>query len=159
MKVRGYRIELGEIEARLREHEQCGAGVVIARGEAGEKKLVGYVVMREGAEGRVSELRGYLKERLPEYMAPGVYVRLERLPLTPNGKLDKKALPEPEVARERGGRELPRAADGDRRGDGGNLEAGAESGAGGSEMITSSSWEAIRCWRPKWSRGSERCSK
>ena len=90
VKMRGYRIELGEIEARLREHECVEQAAVVAGGEGVEKRLVGYVVMREGAEGRVSELRGYLKERLPEYMAPGVYVRLERLPLTPSGKLTRR---------------------------------------------------------------------
>jgi hypothetical protein len=68
---------------------------VMVREEGGEKRLVGYVVMREGEESRVSELREYLRERLPEYMVPGVYVRLERLPLTPNGKVDRKALPKP----------------------------------------------------------------
>src|SRR6266508_4751954 len=45
-----------------------------------------------------AELREYLQQRLPDYMAPGVYVRLERLPLTANGKVDKKALPQPEMA-------------------------------------------------------------
>ena len=102
VKIRGYRVELGEIETRLREHECVAEAAVIARGEGVEKRLVGYVVMREGEEGRVSDLREYLKERLPGYMAPGAYVRLERLPLMANGKLDKKALPEPEVR----GREL-----------------------------------------------------
>src|SRR6266508_2225647 len=102
IQSRGYRIELGEIETRLAEHAAVAQAAVMAREEAGEKRLVAYVVMKDGEASRVSELREYLKERLPDYMAPGVYVRLERLPLTANGKVDKKALPQPDEA----GREL-----------------------------------------------------
>jgi amino acid adenylation domain-containing protein len=113
VKVRGYRIELGEIEAVLQEHagvkeaavevrEVRGAGEGTETGqgsgiEAGagtpEKRLVGYVVLAGGV--KTSELRRYLKERLPEYMVPGVWVEMERLPVTANGKLDRKGLPEP----------------------------------------------------------------
>src|SRR5262249_32123096 len=60
------------------------------------KRLVGYVVWREGAVTDVGEVRSYLKRRLPGYMLPSALVALERLPLTPNGKLDRKALPAPE---------------------------------------------------------------
>ena len=45
------------------------------------------------------ELRRHLKERLPEYMIPGLYVEMERLPLTANGKVDRRALPAPEGQR------------------------------------------------------------
>src|SRR5262249_21899412 len=60
--------------------------------------LVGYVVLREGAEqGDVSGIRAYLKERLPEYMVPGVVVPIAAMPLTRTGKVDRNALPAAEV--------------------------------------------------------------
>jgi amino acid adenylation domain-containing protein/non-ribosomal peptide synthase protein (TIGR01720 family) len=97
VKIRGYRIELGEIEGALKEHGGVSESVVVIReSEEGEKRLVGYVVAREGKELEASELRRYVSERLPEYMVPGAIVKLERMPLTANGKLDRGALPEPE---------------------------------------------------------------
>jgi len=92
VKIRGYRIELGEIEAALGSHVEVKESVVVVREEGGEKRLVGYVVWKEGG-GRIGELRSYLKERLPEYMVPGVFVEMERIPLTANGKVDTKSLP------------------------------------------------------------------
>jgi acyl-coenzyme A synthetase/AMP-(fatty) acid ligase len=105
VKIRGYRIELGEIEAVLSQHEGVREAVVVARGgggEGGEKRLVGYVVKEEGGEKKgvtVGELRRYLKEKLPEYMVPGVWVEMEEMPLTANGKVDRRGLPEPEGVR------------------------------------------------------------
>ena len=100
VKIRGYRIELGEIEASLLECEEVReAVVVVAREEAeGEPRLVAYYSTKGNGEGRGAEqLRQHLGSRLPEYMVPAAYVRLEKLPLTPNGKVDRKALPEPET--------------------------------------------------------------
>jgi amino acid adenylation domain-containing protein len=95
VKVRGYRIELGEIEATLAGHPDVQSCAVLAReDEPGTKQLVGYVVPREEPP-TVEALQTFLKERLPEYMAPARFVFLDSFPLTPNGKVDRKALPAP----------------------------------------------------------------
>ena len=94
VKVRGYRIELAEIEATLGEHPSVQECVVEVRGEgAAEKRLVAYVVMREGEQASKSKLQGYMGERLPDYMIPALVIELEKMPLTANGKVDRSALP------------------------------------------------------------------
>jgi amino acid adenylation domain-containing protein len=96
VKVRGFRIELEEIEAVLGGHAGVRGVAVIAReDDAGEKRLVGYVA----GEADTAELRLYLAERLPEYMVPGAWVRLEQMPLTSSGKVDRRALPAPDTQR------------------------------------------------------------
>src|SRR5207249_7860771 len=68
VKVRGFRIELGEIEAVLGGHPGAREVVVLAREDSpGEKRLVAYVVGKEGAVPTVSELRGFVRGRLPGY--------------------------------------------------------------------------------------------
>ena len=94
VKIRAYRIELGEIEQALTNHPQSGQVVVIARAinNTSDKELIAYTTGEVTAE----ELKIYLKEKLPSYMVPNYYVRLETIPLTSNGKVDRKGLPNPE---------------------------------------------------------------
>jgi acyl carrier protein len=73
--------------------------VVCEREAQSGKNLVGYVVPREHSELSVTELRRYLKEKLPEYMIPSAFVVLEPLPLMPNGKVDRNRLPPPDGTR------------------------------------------------------------
>ncbi|HET7460299.1 MAG TPA: amino acid adenylation domain-containing protein, partial [Longimicrobium sp.] len=93
VKVRGFRIEPGEIEARLREHPGVREAVVVVREDTpGDRRLAAYWT---GEAVEVEALRAHLGERLPAYMVPAAFVRLERWPRTPNGKLDRRALPAP----------------------------------------------------------------
>ena len=93
VKVSGFRIELEEIETVLRAHDAVENVAVVAR----QGKLLAYVVVTPEArtdEAKLwSELRGFIKTKLPEYMSPGIFVALDSLPVTPNGKVDRRALP------------------------------------------------------------------
>jgi thioesterase domain-containing protein/acyl carrier protein len=87
---------LGEIEAVVSEDGRVKQCVVVMREEEGRgKQLVCYYVGEEGEAVSGKEMRKEVSKRLPEYMVPGVFVRMEKLPLTANGKLDRKALPAP----------------------------------------------------------------
>jgi aspartate racemase len=99
VKIRGYRVELKEIESVLGTYPAVREVVVVAReNEAGEKNLIAYVVPSREQAPTGSELRTYLKQRLPHYMVPSAFVLLEAMPKTPNGKLDRRGMPAPKPA-------------------------------------------------------------
>jgi len=98
IKLRGFRIELGDIESVIRQCTGIADCAVALQASSGETmRLVGYYV--EAKEGALSPamLSSHVASRLPDYMVPTVWLKLDRLPLTPNGKLDRKALPVAEV--------------------------------------------------------------
>ncbi|KAM3100400.1 non-ribosomal peptide synthetase [Phormidesmis sp. 146-12] len=98
VKLHGFRIELGEIEARLLHHPEVREAVVQLREDDPKNPvLVAYVVLQASIP--VSDLRQFLKQKLPEYMIPAAFVELKALPLTANGKVDHHALPTPEKAK------------------------------------------------------------
>ncbi|MBZ5509519.1 MAG: amino acid adenylation domain-containing protein, partial [Acidobacteriia bacterium] len=91
IKIRGYRIELGEIETTLGEHPAVNQAVVLARKrKSGETILAAYVVPSRKVS--TIELREALKQRLPSYMVPALFIMLDALPLTPSAKIDRHAL-------------------------------------------------------------------
>jgi amino acid adenylation domain-containing protein len=97
VKLRGFRIELEEIEAVLSLHPGVRQEVLMIReSEPGEKRLVAYIVPKQGQTVPVNGLVSFLKQRLPDYMVPSNFVFLNVLPLTPSGKVDRQALPEPD---------------------------------------------------------------
>ena len=91
VKVRGFRIELGEIESALTRYPEVWEAAVLAVPDAtGGTRLIAYV--ESARDFTAGELRSHLKQSLPEYMVPSVFVPLRELPLTPNGKIDRRAL-------------------------------------------------------------------
>ncbi|OLP20470.1 non-ribosomal peptide synthetase [Leptolyngbya sp. 'hensonii'] len=100
VKVRGFRIELGELEAALSQHPAVRDAVAAIREDVpGDKRLVAYAVLNPTQEVPSSELRSFLKQKLPEYMLPTAFVLLEKMPLTPSGKVDRRSLPAPDTLR------------------------------------------------------------
>jgi len=95
VKIRGYRIELEEIEKIILDSGMVKDAVLVAREEERnpETYLCAYLVPEQATD--LPELRRYLMQKLPAYMVPSYFVKLEQLPLTPNGKVDRKALPAP----------------------------------------------------------------
>jgi acyl carrier protein len=92
IKLRGHRIEPGEIEVVIERHPAVRQAVVVVDGEGSSRQLVAYIRYTDASQD-VDQIRSWLRERLPDYMVPGVLVPLDEFPLTPNGKIDRKRLP------------------------------------------------------------------
>lgn len=100
VKIRGFRVEPGEIETALKQHPAVGEAIVTAKEDIPGTNIITAYITAPGGKPSVSELRDFLKTRLPEYMVPSVFVILDKIPLTASGKTDRLALPPP-------GRERP----------------------------------------------------
>jgi acyl-coenzyme A synthetase/AMP-(fatty) acid ligase/acyl carrier protein len=96
VKIRGFRIEPAEVEIALCTHPSISRAIVAARHAGPENlRLVAYIVYRSGQDLTASEARHYLREILPDYMIPSLFVGLTEVPLTTSGKVDVRALPDP----------------------------------------------------------------
>ncbi|MGW1726786.1 amino acid adenylation domain-containing protein [Streptomyces sp. NPDC002306] len=123
VKVRGYRVEPGEVTAALRSLPEVAEAVVLAEGEAHERRLVCWVVPAPGHTPGPDGIRARLRESLAAHMVPSDVVVLERIPLTSNGKPDRAAL-----------RQAPRAA---------RSEAAAVAPATAAERAVAEVWTAL----------------
>ncbi len=100
VKIRGFRIELGEIEAALAQHPAVRQAIVSTHQEVrAEKRLIAYVVGDRKHAPTANDLRSFLKDRVPEYMVPSVFMLLDSVPTMANGKIDRGALPKPDQSR------------------------------------------------------------
>ncbi|MFS0762819.1 amino acid adenylation domain-containing protein [Peribacillus phoenicis] len=91
VKVRGFRIELGEIEAALKAHKSIQDVIVtVINNDTQEDSIVAYVVLNEPFSS--TEIRKFMRSKVPQYMVPNIITEVPELPLTVNGKLDYEAL-------------------------------------------------------------------
>lgn len=112
VKVQGQRMELGEITSILIQHPMVNDGIVVAKTEPfGVKRLVSYFVPALNTDPDKNSLRQFFASKLPSYMIPSIFVKIDRLPLTENGKIDRKLLPEPEDLGNPSGYVAPRNED------------------------------------------------
>ncbi|MBL4743521.1 MAG: amino acid adenylation domain-containing protein, partial [Cycloclasticus sp.] len=97
VKIRGFRVEIGEIEVISATHDLVKECVVNAwKDERDEQILVAYIVPIKSDEALDGlDLRDFLKGKLPDYMIPAFFIKLDGFPLTQNGKVDRKSLPLP----------------------------------------------------------------
>ena len=95
IKINGNRIEPAEIEAAMK--SVLGLDWAAVRGfeEGGKNFLCAYY--KEDVDFDADAVRAELGRRLPYYMIPSYFLKIEEIPLKPNGKLDRKALPRPEA--------------------------------------------------------------
>ncbi|MEJ3719926.1 amino acid adenylation domain-containing protein [Paenibacillus polymyxa] len=97
IKVRGFRIEVGEIEEVISRHPLIKEIVVLGKqDQTGESILVGYFTETDTDSLSLNDLQDFVRNKLPEYMVPTVFIKLDTFNLTNNGKIDRRNLPSPE---------------------------------------------------------------
>lgn len=100
VKIRGHRVEVSEIETIFSlnpDVRSCAVQACHEKADAPDLRLVAYVVPASPSI-ELDMLKDWLRKRLPEYMVPAVFVRLDWLPLNSNGKIDYRRLPAPDGA-------------------------------------------------------------
>jgi amino acid adenylation domain-containing protein len=97
IKIRGFRVEPDEIVGVLDQSSAVEASIVVAREDVGDsKQLIAYIVPVQEAKLSHTALLAFCRGRLPDYMLPAIFVRIDALPLNHNGKVDRTVLPLPD---------------------------------------------------------------
>ena len=96
VKIRGFRVELGEIAKTIRQHPEIDDAFVLALdADSDRSQIVAYAVPSPTSTISTTDLRSFVRIKLPDYMVPARLIFVESLPVSPNGKIDRKALPLP----------------------------------------------------------------
>jgi aspartate racemase len=98
VKIRGLRVEVDEVETALCQHPAVREAAVVARQKTGDATLAAFLVTHSEASAAPSELRNFLRARLPAYMVPSTFQVLKSLPRSSNGKVDRQKLAAMETA-------------------------------------------------------------
>ncbi len=100
VKIRGNRVEMLEVETVLGKCSGVREAAVTAKpNRHGDMRLIGYIIPKEQPGPSIHALRAEMRQKLPSFMVPNTFVRIEKMPLTPNGKTERKSLPEPDLDR------------------------------------------------------------
>lgn len=86
VKIGGYRIELEEIEAQIKEVPNIKDCIAVVN----YKNQI--VVFYKGEELDIAEIKRAIRKKLPTYMYPHRYYRVDDFPLNTNEKIDRKML-------------------------------------------------------------------
>ena len=97
VKIRGLRIELGEIENAIAGVDGVNQTVVVVRKDKTGRQLI-CAFYTETAPVKLEAIKAALWEKLPRYMMPHIFTRLDSLPMTTSGKVNRKALPEVDLS-------------------------------------------------------------
>lgn len=89
VKIRGHRIELEEIETHLNQFEGINQSIVIAT-EKSETDKVLEAFYTSDNHIDMKDIISYLSLKLPDYMIPAIFKRVESFIQTTNGKIDRK---------------------------------------------------------------------
>ncbi|KAF8585320.1 acetyl-CoA synthetase-like protein [Ramaria rubella] len=105
IKIRGLGVETSEIEVVLKASRMTVRNAVVMKVNVGHENLVAFleygsdasaedmtIVDDEAIDEIMASLRHAIRQKLPSYMAPAIYVTLNRFPVASMGKLDRKVL-------------------------------------------------------------------
>ena len=93
IKLRGLRIEIDEIEYNLSIYPNIKQNIVLIKKINNVDYLCAYFTSTKPID--MKHLKEFLKDKLPQYMVPSIFIPIDSIPLMPNGKIDAKKLPEP----------------------------------------------------------------
>ena len=95
IKINGNRIEPAEIEAAVKAALKVSWAAARGFEEGGKSYLCAYYL--DDVQFDPNEIRQELMKRLPYYMIPAFFMKIDSVPLKANGKFDRKALPKPDA--------------------------------------------------------------
>ena len=93
VKISGNRVELSEVEQYLATYYNISNCAVVAKSrKSGSAILEAYLLLQNGADIELQELKDFCAKYLPDYMIPSKFYLIDKMPLTSNGKVNKELL-------------------------------------------------------------------